>query len=169
MNHQPSSTLTKEEVLAYNKTVRQTYFQILKQAKAMLAAIEEEPLRFTLIREDKQPVTQGSIIHEIVSPLLYLRLECYAENKLGIHYGFELSPTFGQYYHLTNTFVRILYKLSMANATPVNIEDSIRTDYVLNDCSALYEHIEERGCKHHTFMLIPYKAKPVKRKLRKVA
>jgi hypothetical protein len=156
-------------VLAYKAEVRKVYFKLLKEAKALLAPIEEEPLRFSLIREDKQPVVQGTIIHELVNPLLYLRLECYAENKLGIHYGFELSPTFGQYYAITNTFVRNVYKHTMIDATPINIEDCIRTDYVLNDCSALYEHIEERGCKHHSFALIPYKPKAVKRKLRKVA
>ncbi|WP_158826733.1 hypothetical protein [Mucilaginibacter lacusdianchii] len=156
-------------VAAFNAEVRKVYFKLLKEAKILLATIEEEPLRFSLIREEKQPIQQGTIVHELINPLLYLRLECYAENKPGVHYGFELSPTFGQYYHVTNTFVRILYKHTMVEATPINIEDCIRTDYVLNDCSALYEHIEERGCKHHTFQLILYKAKAVKRKLRKVA
>lgn len=165
----PNHTLSDSFMLTYNKSVKQTYFQILKEAKALLSTIEEEPLRYTLIREDKPPIKIGTIIHEIVSPLLYLRLEVYADNKYGIHYGWELSPTFGHYYHVTNSFIRILYKLTMSDATPVSIEDCIRTDYVMNECSELYEYIEERGCKHHTYQLILYKVKAVKRKLRKVA
>jgi hypothetical protein len=156
-------------VLTYNETVQKAYLHILKEAKALLAAIAEEPLRFTLIREEKKPVTTGVIVHELVNPLIYLRLECYAENKLGIHYGWELSPTFGPYYHITSSFIRLLYKATMADATPINIEDCIRTDYVLNETSALYEYIEERGCKHHRFELVKHKAKQAKRKLRKVA
>jgi len=162
-------TMPDLPVLAFNAEVRKVYFKLLKEAKVLLAPIKEEPLRYSLIREDKQPITQGTIVHEMVNPLLYLRLECYADNKLGIHYGWELSPVFGDYYNITNPFIRILYKHTMADATSINIEDCIRTDYVMNECSALYEHIEERGCKHHSFALIPYKAKLAKRKLRKVA
>ncbi|RVU02376.1 hypothetical protein EOD41_00090 [Mucilaginibacter limnophilus] len=160
---------TNSAISTYNKIVKQTYFQLVKEAKALLATIEEEPLRYSLIREDKQSFQQGTIVHEFLNPLLYLRLECYAENKLGIHFGWELMPTFGEYYHIMNTFVRLVYKLTMADTTAINIEDCIRTDYVINECSAAYEHLEERGLRHHTFVLIPYKAKPIKRKLRKVA
>ena len=157
------------DILTYNKIVKQTYFQILKETKALLATIEHEPLRYSLIREDKQPISPNNIIHEMINPLLYLRLTWFDANKLCINYGWELIPTFGEYYHLVNTFVRLVYKLTMRDATAINIEDCIRTDYVINECSAAYEHLEERGLKHHTFMLIPYKVKTVKRKLSKVA
>ncbi|MFD0751271.1 hypothetical protein ACFQZS_14065 [Mucilaginibacter calamicampi] len=160
---------TNHDILTYNKIVKQTYFQLLKETKALLASIEAEPLRFTLIKEDKHSTAPNTVINELVSPLLYMRLAVYDEGKFGIHYGWELTPTFGEYYHIMNTFVRLVYKLTMANATSVNIEDCIRTDYVINECSAAYEHLEERGLRHHTFHLIPYKAKPIKRKLRKVA
>ncbi|RVU01274.1 hypothetical protein EOD41_04720 [Mucilaginibacter limnophilus] len=156
-------------VLAFNAEVRKVYFKLLKEAKALLAPIEAEPLRYSLIREDKQLDNKGYIIHEFLSPLLYLRLESYSDGKLGIHYGFELMPTLGEYYYIPNTFIRSIYKHTMADATPINIEDCIRTDYVLTECSAFYEHIEEQGCKHHYFALIPYKPRAVKRKLRKVA
>ena len=163
------ATPTNQDVLTYNKIVKQTYFQLLREAKSLLATIDAEPLRFTLIREDKQATSVDTIVHEMVSPLLYLRLAIYADHKLGIRYGWELMPTFGEYYHIMNTFVRLVYKLTMADATAVNIEDCIRTDYVINECSAAYEHLEERGLRHHTFVLIPYKVKTVKRKLSKVA
>lgn len=160
---------TNQDILSYNKIVKQTYFQLLREAKSFLATIDAEPLRFTLIRGDKQAATPNTIVHELISPLLYLRLSVYDEGKFGIHYGWELMPTFGEYYHIMNTFVRLVYKLTMADTTTVNIEDCIRTDYVINECSAAYEHLEERGLKHHTFVLIPYKVKTVKRKLSKVA
>ncbi|MGY3215299.1 hypothetical protein [Mucilaginibacter sp. HD30] len=152
----------------YNAEVHRIYFKVLKDAKALLATIEAESLRYSLIRRDKPPIVSGSIIHEFVSPLLYLRLSFY-EDKLGIHYGWELIPTFGEFYPITRTFIRNLYKATMVSATPINIEDCIRTDYVINECSAAYEHLEERGCRHHSFHLVPYKPKAVKRKLSKVA
>lgn len=154
---------------AYNALVRKAYFKVLKETKALLASIEQEPLRYSLIRQDKQPVTAGTIVHEMVGPLLYMRLECFADNKLGIHFGWELSPTFGEYYHITSRFIRILYKHTMVDTGLTNIEDCIKTDWVINECSELYEYVEERGCKHHSFALIQYKPKAVKRKLRKVA
>jgi hypothetical protein len=150
----------------FNECVLKAYTQILKQAKALLATIEEEPLRYTLIRQEK-PIP-GAIIHELVNPLLYLRLECHQDNEYSIHYGFELSPVFGPYYKLTSSFVRTLYKLTMANESSTNIEESLRTDWIITNCSELYEHVEEHN-RNHRFELIKHKAKPTKRKLSKVA
>ena len=47
INSQPS-------LLPYNKVVKDAYFQILKEAKAMLATIEHEELRYTLVREERK-------------------------------------------------------------------------------------------------------------------
>ncbi|MBS7565775.1 hypothetical protein KHS38_15305 [Mucilaginibacter sp. Bleaf8] len=157
---------TSQAPTNYNEAVKQAYLAILK-AKQLLAAVEEEPLRYTLVREEKKPIVNGTIVHELISPLLYLRLECYANDELAIHYGFELSPAFGPYYSITASFVRMIYKLTMHEEGKPNIESCIRTDYVINECSGLYEYIEERGCKHHRFEQVKYKA--AKRKLRKVA
>ena len=154
----PSST--------FNECVLKAYTQILKQAKALLATIEEEPLRYTLIREEKP--LPGAIIHELVNPLLYLRLECHQDNEYSIHYGFELSPVFSPYYKLTSSFVRTLYKSTMANESSTSIEESLRTDWIITNCSELYEHIEEHN-RNHRFELIKHKPKQTKRKLSKVA
>jgi hypothetical protein len=151
----------------YNKAVRTCYFQILKYAKAMLSAIEQEELRFTLIREDKQAIA-GSIIHEMVNPLLYLRLEQHSNGYYSIHYGFETFPVFGPYYYVGASFTRFVYKVTMASATPINIEDALRVDFIVLNCSEMYEHIEDRN-KYHQFQQLPYKPAANRRKQMKAA
>lgn len=146
----------------YNKVVKQCYFQIFKHAKSLLSAIEQEELRFTLVREDKQAIT-GSIIHEMVNPLLYLRLEQHTNGYYSIHYGFEAFPVFGDYYPMMSAFARFIYKVTMASATPINIEDALRVDFIILNCSELYEHIEDRN-KYHEFQLIKYKPAVNRRK-----
>jgi len=156
------------QLSARNKAIRQAYHAILKATKALIATVEEEPLRYTLIREDKHKHTKELILHEMISPLIYLRLELHSNDELSIHYGWETSPVFGPYYQITSTFVRMLYKLTMASTTEINFEDAVRTDWVINNCSEAYEYIEERN-KYHRFELIKHKPKPIKRKLRRVA
>jgi hypothetical protein len=146
----------------YNKVVKSTYYQILKYAKSMLSAIEHEELRFSLVRSNKEAIT-GSIIHEIVNPLLYLRLEQHTNGYYSIHYGFDTCPAFRQYYHIGASFARFIYKVTMASATPINIEDAIRVDFVILNCSEMYEHLEELQ-KHHHFELIKYKPAVNRRK-----
>lgn len=148
--------------LPYNKVVKQSYYQILKHAKALLCAIEQEELRFTLVRENKEAIT-GSVLHEFVSPLLYLRLEQHTNGYYSIHYGFELLPVFSEYYIVGTAFSRFIYKVTMASATAINIEDALRIDFVILNCSEMYEHIEQLQ-KHHHFQQLPYKQATNKRK-----
>ena len=166
MKHQTNHDLS---VLAYNACVQKAYFAILKQAKALLSNLEHQELRHSLIREDKKPIAPGIIVHEFISFEIYLRLECHKDNKLAINFGVQAIPGFADYEPLGAQFVRILYKLTMANQTAINIEDCIRTDFIITETTELYEYIEERNKSNHTFQLIPYKPKQVKRKLRKVA
>ena len=152
---------------AYNKAVKEAYFQILKHAKQMLCTIEQEELRFTLEREERTSKA-GTIIHEIINPLLYLRLEHHTDNVYAIHFGIEQVNQQGQLSAITTKFLRLLYKLTAIESTDINIEESVRTDWFINSCSSMYEYVEERGNKHHTFKQLPYKP-AVKRKLRSVA
>jgi len=145
----------------YNKEVQATYFKVLKYAKQQLATIEYEELRFTLERSE-EPVI-GSIIHEIVSPVLYLRLELHTDKLMRIHFGIEQVHLIGKVSDITTKFLRTLYKLTAKEVTTVNIEASVATDWFINSCSAMYEHIEER-LKYHTFKQIPYKVSAQKRK-----
>jgi hypothetical protein len=145
----------------FNKEVKAAYFKILRQAKALLSTIEQEELRFTLIREDKQAIN-SSVIHEMVNPLLYLRLESHAEGYYSIHYGFELFPVFSQYYPITSAFARLVYKVTMSPNTAINIEEALRVDFIILNCSEVYEHVEER--QKHEFKLIQYKPAAMKRK-----
>jgi hypothetical protein len=164
-----STTTTDLRGLTYNNCVKAAYFEVLKQTKALLATLPDDPHRYSLIREDKLPIIEGTIVHEFINPLLYIRLECHKDDKLAINFGCDSQPGFLEYEPLAGMFVRILYKLTMVSTTAVNIEDCIRTDYIVTECSEFYEFIEEGGCKNHTFHLIKHKPKAIKRKLRKVA
>lgn len=150
------------EKLAYNKEVMRCYYQILKQTKAMLAAIEQHEMRYTLIREDRT-LNQPGIIHEIINPIIYLRLELHSDYLCQIHWGIEQANRLGQQSDITSAFIRLLYKATSKEATTVNIEDCVKTDWFINSCSAMYEYIEDRN-KFHQFMLIKHKLTTAKRK-----
>jgi hypothetical protein len=162
-------TIKTNTLTPRNLAVLTTYQLILKTTKQLLATIEDEQTRHTLIREDRQPITVGTIVHEFINPMFYLRLECYADNQLGIHYGIQSMPGFLESNPMTMEFVRMIYKLTMASSTDINIEDCILTDYMIIECSDLFEYIEERQKSNHMFSVIPYKPKGIKRKLRKAA
>jgi hypothetical protein len=152
------------EILSpYNNSVRQAYNAIYKHAKQLLSTLENEELRYTLEREEQGQSIVGTIVHEFISPLLYLRLECHPTNSFAIHYGFEESKSFNQFAKITASFVRFIYKSTSKDSTEVNIEDSVRTDYCIYLCSELYEYIEEQN-KHHQFKQLTYRPTAAKRK-----
>lgn len=144
----------------FNKEVKAAYYKILKEAKALLATIEREELRYSLVREDRFSDTLSRIIHEFVNPLLYLRLESCADGSLGIRHGFEPCQ---DYAHITVAFTRFLYKVTMKEATSQNIESSIKTEWYIHNTDEMYAYLEEQ-MKHHTFHLIKHKPAAVRRK-----
>jgi hypothetical protein len=148
---------------AYNKAVKEAYFKLLKFTKQLLATIERHELRCILQREDQAPLVTGSKVHELVSPLLYLALECQDSERLIIRFGFEQLSEDSEYSHITARFVRLLYTLTALENTATNIESCVNTNYVITNCSELYEHVEDR-IKHHTFSLIKYKPAVSRRK-----
>jgi|ERR1700744_3996633 len=147
MNAQPTAHLD-----AYNNAVQSAYFKILKHVKGQLAALKPDELRCTLIRTDEQ------IIHEFISPLAYLRLECLSYGLYAIHYGFEQVET-QEYSKLTASFIRAVYYHTAVEQTKIDIEASVHTDWYITSPSELFEHIEERN-KHHSFMRLKYKPQP---------
>ncbi len=148
---------------AYNEAVRQAYFKLLKYTKQQLSTIERDELRFTLQREDNSPISFGSKVHELVNPLIYLSLECNDGELLNIHWGFELLLEDTEYAHITQTFTRMLYKLTSVEHTAINIEKCVSTDYIIVNCSELYETVEDR-MRYHTFTLIKHKQAATRRK-----
>lgn len=150
------------EAVAYNKAVGTAYYSILKQAKALLAAIEQLECRYTLQREDRQ-LHEPGIIHEMINPIIYLRLEWANDELYHIHFGIEQANRIGQQSDITSAFIRLLYKATAREATTINIESCVKTDWFINSCSAMYEYIEERN-RYHTFMLIKHKPVAAKRK-----
>ena len=144
----------------FNKEVKTAFYKILKEAKALLSTIEREELRYSLIREDRFSDTLSRIIYEFCNPLLYLRLESYADGTLGIRYGFEPCQ---EYAHITVAFTRFLYKVTMKEATANNIESSIKTEWYIHNPDEMYAYLEEQ-MKHHTFHLIKHRPAAVRRK-----
>jgi hypothetical protein len=154
-------TTQSEQVQSpFNKEVKAAYYKILKEAKSLLATLERDELRYSLIREDRLSDSPSRIIHEFVNPLLYLRLESYADGNLGIRYGFEPCH---DYAHITVAFTRFLYKVTMREVTSTDIESSIKTEWYIHNPDEMYNYLEEQ-MKHHTFHLIKYKPVAVKRK-----
>lgn len=160
MNKKPN---VKSQLSPYNIAVKQAYYGILKAAKQLLSQIEQEELRYTLIRDEKSKTSDGVIIHEFVNPLLYLRLECRTDNLFAIHYGFEQINQQLEYSNITALFTRYVYKLTSKESTPIDIETAVLTDWCINTPSAMYEYIEEQQ-KHHSFQLIKHKVTASQRK-----
>jgi hypothetical protein len=157
------------ELLTYNECVHRAYKLIHLWATASIATIEEDLLRATLIREDPLPIKEGSIIHEFVSPILYLRLECYHGQGYGIRFGYEPSPSYSKYYPMMAAFVRMIYKLTSKKASQVNIEMAVRIHHIQVDCAELFDYLQEVCSRYHRYEVVPYKAASQKRKLQKVA
>ncbi len=147
----------------YNLAVKHAYFTILKGAKNLLSQIEHEELRYTLIRDERNRTTDGVIIHEFVNPLLFLRLECRSDNLFAIHYGFEQINQHVEYSNITALFTRSVYKLTSKEVTQIEMEAAVKTDWLIETPSAMYEYIEEQQ-KYHTFKLIKYKVTASQRK-----
>ncbi|NOW99173.1 hypothetical protein [Mucilaginibacter sp. SG564] len=146
--------------------VKTAYFKLLKATTKLLATVEQHELRCTLQREIKSEISFGSKVHEIISPMIYLCLECNYAAKLSIHFGFELFQGDNEYSYITSRFLRMLYKLTAVEHTGINIEDCVNTEYVLTSCSELYEIIEDSSFKEHTFKLIKHKVTIAQRKQR---
>lgn len=153
-------TTPNSVVYPYNKVVKAAYYKVLKEAKTLLSGLEREELRYSLIREDRLSNSLSKIVHEFCNPLLYLRLESYADGTLGIRYGFEPCQ---DYAHITAAFTRFLYKVTMREATSEDIECSIKTQFYLHNPDEMYAYLEEQ-MKHHQFHLIKYKPRASKRK-----
>jgi hypothetical protein len=154
--------------LSRNDAIRAAYHRILNETTKLTATIERHDLRCTLQREDKTPSEFQSTVHEILSPLFYLSLQSCV-GGLNIHFGFQRLEVESEYSFFLSRFLRIVYTYTSVTHTTINIEDCINTDYIIVDCSELYETIED-GNQHFTVKVIPYK--PVlrkKRKLQKVA
>jgi hypothetical protein len=155
------------KTMSYNDLVQQAYHGILKQAEQLLASLEEEELRYVLERNDDK-IDPDRIVHELVSPLLYVRLECAADSKLAIHFGIEPVTKDPGSQAVTATFLRILFTQTSKAYTGIMIEDCVKTDWLVNMCSEMFEYIQERN-KYHTFRVIPYKKHPARKRVLKVA
>jgi len=141
--------------MSYNEAVRHAYGTIQRKAEQLLAPLEQEELRYVLERTESctdPPI----ILHELVSPLLYLRLQLGEDSKLTIHFGAEPSSPFPEIQSITATFLRTLFTLTGKAYTGIDIEGCVKTDWFINVCSEMYEYLEGRT-KYHVFRKIPLK------------
>lgn len=153
--------------LTYNTAVRQAYGRILKHAKQLLASLEQEELRFTLERMERSKKPHA-VIHELISPLLFLRLECSGETLMAIHFGIEhvdQSPALAM---VTAAFLRMLFKETARKKDGIDIEDCVKTDWFIKSCSEMFAYVEERN-KYHTFKQLKYKRAPQQKNVLAVA
>ena len=147
----------------FNKSVHDSFARLLDATFKLLATIERHELRCYMFRADNSNIVFDSKVYELISPLLYLSLESQDGEELSIHFGFELLNGNSEYSHITSRFVRMLYSFTAKENTAIDIERCINTEYVIYDCSALYETVEDR-MRHHTLKVIPYKPANAKRK-----
>jgi len=162
-------TSTTPQTTAYNAEVKKAYFKVLKEAKALIATVEQHELRCTLAQGDRSKPVFMNKVHEFVSPLIYLCLMAPVDTYC-IHFGFEVGGSGeNDFTKLTSAFLRTLYKLTSVEHTVIKIDDCVSTYNVITECNELFDYMEERGKSNHTFELIKYKPQGIKRKLRKVA
>ncbi len=146
----------------FNSLVETAYTTIVKQTKIFLACIERDELRCIL--ERKSPLrTPNTIIHEIVSPLLYVRLSCELDSCFAIHFGIEPIKEDIELNTVTAQFLRLLFKQTSKDMTECDIEHCIRTDWFINCCNDMFEYVDMQQ-KYHTLKKIPYKVSDSKRK-----
>jgi len=157
-------SLLKTSIIDYNQAVVDAHNNILKVLLTLIASIERQEMRYTLQRQFK-PLGETGIVHEIISPLFYLRLQDYCNGKAEIHYGYSNSTSYSP---LTNVFARAVYSQTSVEKTNVNIEDCIRAERFIANTDELYEYIDETR-KFHTFYLIPYRKQRKSKKLMQVA
>jgi len=156
------------EKYPYNKAVRAAFMLVLKEAKAMLANIQQEELRYSLVREEKEITPHKRVVYEFVSPLLYLRLDVSKEDLFNIRYGFEVNNPNDEVNAYTANFLRAVYSLTSKEITTINIEACVSNAWCITECGALYEYVSDNNMSHK-FELIKYRRAPSSRKMQAVA
>jgi hypothetical protein len=139
----------------YNETVEKAYLLILKKTKRLIATLDHDPLR-SFLERPLHDATAETIIHELVHPLFYLRLEQRLDDVYTIHFGIEQFSPADDYSDFTAQFIRMVFKYTESEESQMNIEDCVMTDWCITNCSEMYEYIVERN-KHHTLITLPYK------------
>ena len=143
-----------------NKAVKSAYLKIYKGAKALISSIEQDLLRQVMERDCKDDGAVD-ILQELISPLIYLRLERHSDNQLSIHYGYAQCDLATQFYPITSAFIRSIYKLTSTVEGKINIENCVRTDWVITECAEMFEYMLDRN-KHHTVRVLKYKPKMIR-------
>jgi hypothetical protein len=159
---------TQDKRVAYNDAVKTAYFKILKRTKQLLSTLEDESLRGTLrLYRKPKKLHVLNTVHEFISPVIYLSLECVGQQKLSICFGFEQLGVEHDYSTITGSFMRALYTVTAKEQTPINIEACINTDYVFTHCTDLFKSIASGNT--HTLKQLRYKSMVKIKRVMKVA
>jgi len=148
-----------KQLSSYNERVRQAYLALLKGTLYLISLTDNDELHHTLQRKAKA----GIILHELLNPLFYLKLQYDENDKLAIHYGFETISTNGTYSDLIDRFARSVYRLTARERGGINIEGCVRSACCIYTCSELYEYISDRS-RYHTFKVVHPRILPRQRK-----
>lgn len=148
----------------YNQAVRKAFNQILNEAKALLSRIERRELRCTLFREIK-PATRNMPVYEFINPLFYLKLSCENDERFTIHFGLECGNAGHEFSNQTALFTRAIYRFTAKEHTETDIEDCVQTDWLITECSALFEFKEDSA--NYQFTLLKQESKAKSRKTMK--
>jgi hypothetical protein len=146
----------KTDLTSYNSLVKSTYFKLLNRTRQLLSTLDNPDLRGTLCKhQTPKRLHVFTVVHEFVSPICYLALQCDGGQRLSIHFGFEQVGIEEDYSIITGPFMRMLYTLTSKEQTAINIEDCISTDYVFTHCIDLFTSIAT--AKSHTFKQLTYR------------
>lgn len=146
----------------YNEAVERAFNGTVIVTEHLLGSLESDFARsyYERIGTASKP---DSLIREIVSPFLYLRLSCEPDGVYAIRFGIEPLERYNHLTAITVQFLRTLMEFTAdRNLDPgferdIDIEDCIRTDWFINCCSDLFEHVDSASF-NHTLKTVPYEA-----------
>ncbi len=152
MKETPPPKETRNE---YNTAVLFAYDRIVRRAKKLLSIIERDDLRAYYERKSVLRIP-NKLIHEMISPLLYTRLECESDGMMAIRFGIEAIRDNTELHTITAQFLRFVFAATSREQTKRPIEACIKTDWFINSCNELYEYID-MDPRFHILKKVPCK------------
>jgi len=145
--------MTQYELTAYNEAVHAAYSRIFTTTKQLLATLERNDLRLIMER-NWNPNLPDTIVHEVIAPILFLRLSVDETTRYCIHFGIEQSDDC-EVIEVTGSFMRKLFTETAKRRKSIVIEQALCTDWFISNCSEMYEHMDEHS-RYHTYSMLPY-------------
>jgi hypothetical protein len=148
---------TQTQLAAYNEVVKVAYFKILEATQKLISSVDDEELRYTLHRVDETTIAFGSKVHEFISPIIHLTLECNDGEQLSIHHTCRSIDEDYECPHLFARILRVVYRVTSAENTIIDIENCLELDCKTPVSMLLFKAIL-RDNDIYVFQTLPYKA-----------